>query len=54
MEPVYDIFLKDRDTINMLQEPSLLTKEIVNIWIEDLTIIEMWDPCSQQSPTPFV
>jgi hypothetical protein len=38
MEPVYDIIVDDGETINMLQEPGLLMKEIVDTWIKDLTV----------------
>lgn len=44
MEPIYDISLKRGETINMLQEPGLLTDDIVDTWIKDLTIIGVWDP----------
>jgi hypothetical protein len=47
MELVCDIFLKDGDTINKLQEPGLLTKEIVDTWINDLTVIGVWDPVNK-------
>jgi hypothetical protein len=31
----------------MLQEPGLLTKEIVDTWVKDLTIIGVWDPVNR-------
>ena len=44
MEPICNIHLKGGDTINMLQEPGLLTDDIVDTWIDDLTIVRVWDP----------
>ena len=43
MEPIFIIHQKHGDMINMLQEPGLLTEDMVDTWIDDLTILGVWD-----------
>ena len=47
MEPTCDIIADNEEHINMLQEPGLLTEEIVDTWIEDLTTNGAWDPVTK-------
>ena len=52
MEAIFLIHQKHGDSINMLQEPGLLTEAMVNSWIDELTLVGVW--CSINPPDfPF-
>jgi hypothetical protein len=47
MEPICNIITNQGEVINKLHEPGLVTEEIVDEWLEDPTIIGVWDPVTQ-------
>ena len=46
MEPPFEIITHDGTKINMLQQPGLINKSMLQTWIQDLSTLGVYDPAS--------
>ena len=50
LEPPFEIVTRDGSKVNMLQQPGLVNKSMLQAWIQDLTVLGVHDPINGTLP----